>query len=185
MPPVDLRTLLNPSLKTTLLLASILGAACAPPSDGSQASSDQAASQADWGQALASANECSASLRAGSYTIALSRCSEAIESRPESRLSYFNRGYAHYKLGDHHSALLDFDQALTLKDPSDASSEYGVTDREARTLYYRALAKRGLGDEFGFCQDLEAARVRHESLPFGSSYQGVQEATAGAIERNC
>ncbi|MBK9329090.1 MAG: tetratricopeptide repeat protein [Sphingobacteriales bacterium] len=68
-----------------------------------------------------------------------------ISLKPDYTDIYFNRGVVKEKIGDHESAILDFNKAI----------EYNPTLGEA--YFKRGLAKDNMGDYSGACFDWSVA----------------------------
>jgi tetratricopeptide (TPR) repeat protein len=128
------------------------------------------------------------------YVDALALALAEIEADPDDRYAWFNAGTNYLALGQSERAAAAYDQARLLKlpwrllwyqfGPFEAYLRVGryqeviaLADANLRTsnnleesYYYRALARRALGDEEGAKADLEAA------LRYNALYEPAQEA---------
>jgi tetratricopeptide (TPR) repeat protein len=128
------------------------------------------------------------------YRDALDRALSEIDANQEDRYAWFNAGTNYLGLGQYERAATAYDQARLLKlpwrmlwyqfGPFEAYLRVGryqevidLADANLRTsnnleesYYYRALARRALGDEGGARKDLETA------LRYNSLYEHAQEA---------
>lgn len=132
--------------------------------------------------------------RENTYRSALSVARSEIEADPEDRYAWFNAGTNLVGLGQHEDAAAAYDRARVLQLPwrmlwyqfgpfeaylnADryqdvidlASANLKAASNLEESYYYRALARRALGDEAGARQDLESA------LRYNPLYAGAQEA---------
>jgi tetratricopeptide (TPR) repeat protein len=131
------------------------------------------------------------------YRSALAVALAEIEAAPEDRYAWFNAGTNHLGLGQVEQAARAYDRARTLRLPwrllwyqfgpfeayllagryqdvvDLADANLGATANLEESYYYRALARRALGDEAGARQDLEAA------LRYNPHFQRAAEALDG------
>jgi hypothetical protein len=128
------------------------------------------------------------------YTKALAVALAEIEVDPKDRYAWFNAGTNYLGLGQYEQAASAYDQARLLKLPwrmlwyqfgpfeaylragryqdviDLADANLRITPNLEESYYYRALARRALGDETGARQDLEAA------LRYNPHYRQAAEA---------